>query len=138
MKKLLLAGVIALTAPLTAMADAYVDMGLTEVKRIQDYKINAWQNVDDYSLIIDGGVNTKYLITFKNRCRDLRFANAIAAPTKGGALQAGFDSIRVVGKDSHPMPCMIKSIYEIKGDRAFVSDIRDQVRALHQEERKKR
>ena len=138
MKKFILAAALFVATPLTALADPYVDMGLTEVKRIQDYKINSWNHVDDYSLMIDGSPSTKYLITFKNRCRDLRFANAIAAPTKGGAIQAGFDSIRVVGKDNHPMPCMIKSIYEVKGDRAAVSAVRDQVRELHKEQRKKR
>lgn len=130
--------VFLMIAPGLAAADAYTDMGLKQVKRIQQYKIDSWQAVDQYSLIIDGTPSTKYLVVFKNRCRDLRFATAIAAPTKGGSMQAGFDSISIIDRDKHPMPCMIKSIYEINGDRGKVKAIKAQVTKHHADKKNRK
>jgi hypothetical protein len=132
MKLNLLILMLATALSLPVAANEYTDLGLTQVKRINDYKIDSWQHVDDYSLVIRGGVSNYYLVTFKNRCRELKYAHAIAAPTKGGALQAGFDSIRVVNRDSIPMPCMIKEIYELKGDRAAAKAMRESVKAIHE------
>jgi len=119
------------------VAAEYESLGVSKVSKIQDYQLDGWQQVDDRSLIIQGGVSTRYLVVFKNRCRELKFAHSIAAPTKGGAIHAGFDSIRVVNKDRNPIPCMIKEIYKFKGDRAQANSLRDNVRALHKEKYKR-
>jgi len=123
--------VLSMALSVDIAAAEYDSLGINKVPRIQNYKIDSWQAVDDRALIIKGGISEHYLVVFKNRCRELKFATNIAAPTKGSAIQAGFDSIRVVGNNSNPMPCMIKEIYKIEGDKNKVTNVRNKVRELH-------
>jgi hypothetical protein len=81
------------------------------VDRIQDYKINGWNYLDDRHLLFDGGPSQKYLITLKIDCSDTRGAEHIGFTSTVSSVTK-FDKI-VAATPIGPRSCPIESIQEL-------------------------
>lgn len=95
------------------LADKNYKMG-DEIDRIRDYRINGWNYVDDYNVVFQSGPSDHYLLTFSQRCINLRSAHAIAFTKTVGRITR-FDEVLV--RDGSGLPaekCMIDRIYRLE------------------------
>lgn len=83
-----------------------------EVDRIRNYRINGWNHVDDWHVIITAGVREKYLLSLRNRCPELRSASHMAFSTTAGNL-TDFDEVMVTGPGGFVDHCYIDKIYKL-------------------------
>jgi len=88
---------------------------LKSIDRIQSFRLQGWTALDEKHMILSKSLNKPYLITFKNNCTDLDFANAIKVVNHGGMLQAKFDYITV--PNTIEVRCYIASIYELSKEQ---------------------
>ena len=82
-----------------------------EVDGISNYVISSWRYLDEYGLILRGGVKQEYLVTLSFPCRELRWTETIGMTSTISRLTS-FDKVLV--KDSSrsvPKSCPIKAIY---------------------------
>ncbi len=56
------------------------------VKRLNNYRINGWSNVDSRNVILNVGASEHYLVTVRNNCEGLRSAERLAFSTIIGDL----------------------------------------------------
>ena len=84
-----------------------------EVESIPNYHISAWNFLDSKGLILSGGPSQKYLVTFKNPCRDLQWANSIATTSTISRLTR-FDTVIPLGSGGIPARCLIEKIYALQ------------------------
>lgn len=71
--------------------------------------IDNFQPIDNYSAIIETGPNRRYLVTFVNSCRELKWAwNARVESRPGVCLRPG--DVIVAGRNGFVDRCFIKSI----------------------------
>ena len=56
------------------------------VKRLQNYRINGWSNVDSRNVILNVGASEHYLVTLRNNCEGLRSVERLAFSTIIGDL----------------------------------------------------
>lgn len=85
-----------------------------EIDRIQDYRIDGWYYVDDYNVIFRGGPSDYYLLTFNQRCLNLRGAHTIGFSTTVGRVTR-FDEVLV--RDQSGMPperCLISEMHRLE------------------------
>jgi hypothetical protein len=83
-----------------------------EVKRIRDYRINGWNHVDDYHVIITAGVRDEYLVALRNRCPELRSATHLAFSTTAGSLTE-FDKLMVSTPGGGVDRCYVSALYKL-------------------------
>lgn len=85
-----------------------------EIDRIEDYRINGWNYLDDYHVIFRAGPSDHYLLTFNQRCLNLRNAETIAFSTTVGRLTR-FDKVLV--RDHSGLPperCLIERMHRLE------------------------
>jgi hypothetical protein len=71
--------------------------------------IDNFQSVDNYSAIIETGPNRRYLVSFVNSCRELKWAwHARVESRPGVCLRPG--DVIVAGRNGFVDRCFIKSI----------------------------
>lgn len=80
------------------------------VKGVRNYRVDGWRYLSDQALMIDSGVQQRYLITLLQYCSGLRSSNVIATTSTTGELTK-FDSV-IVGRGQ--MRCPIKAIYKLE------------------------
>lgn len=80
--------------------------------RIPSYRINGWNSLDDYNLVIMAGVNDQYLVRLQSPCFNLRSAFFIAFTTPTGRLDR-FESIIVRGPGRSREICGIADIIRL-------------------------
>lgn len=87
-----------------------------EVRSIVEWDgLYNWQPVDDYSLIIWPNAFKQYLVTVKEICPNLRYADGIAVTNTNGEIEANFDSVVVGGGvGAGAQRCVINKIYPLK------------------------
>jgi len=83
-----------------------------QVKRITDYRINGWNSMDRFSVIMNVGASKNYLITVRNPCDGLRSAEHIAFSTTIGDL-TDKDKLVVRGSGRYLENCYIDTIHEL-------------------------
>ncbi|MCR8924381.1 DUF6491 family protein [Dasania sp. GY-MA-18] len=82
------------------------------VKQVHDYRLNGWAYIDQQNLVMYSSPGRSYLLTFKQRCHELRAIENIALDTRTGTLMAGLDAIKVLPRHSKVLhPCYIEGIY---------------------------
>lgn len=84
---------------------------LPEHKKIHSFRLYSWSELDQQRLILNVTPSRPYLITFKHKCSELDFANAIEVKNSGSLLLANFDYIRVSGQMSDN--CYIDTIHQL-------------------------
>lgn len=90
---------------------------LEEVDRISKYDIDGWVYVDDYNVVFQSGPSEEYLLSFRQRCINLRGAQAIAFSTTAGRVMR-FDKVVVRSlPGSPPEQCLIDRIHRVKKTR---------------------
>jgi hypothetical protein len=92
-----------------------IEMGLqtgTANSRLPRYRVNAWRAIDNRSLIVNAGVNDKYLIQLRSSCFNLRSAFYIGFITPDFGLDR-FDSIVVRGPGRRIERCSILDIVRL-------------------------
>ncbi len=93
------------------------DMGyemLGPVERVNEYRIDGWQYVDDYHTIFEAGRSEYYLLSFNQRCTGLRSAFTIGFTDRVGRLSR-FDSVLVRDRAGGMVErCTINVIHRLK------------------------
>ena len=88
------------------------EQGLVKQNRVQHFRFQGWQPLNDRYLVLRSNQRKSYLIKLLSSCIDLPFAPSIEVK-QGSArtLNAKFDSIVVPGQ--FRQECTIDSIYEM-------------------------
>lgn len=93
-----------------------IDMGLVrgeEVRRVQNFRINSWQDIDARTLVLRAGVRERYLVELLGYCMGLETATGIGLASNTGSLMAT-DSILVRGMGGRPERCQISKIWALE------------------------
>lgn len=100
-------------------AETYKDLGakLSElgyeqgekVDRIEHYRVNGWNYIDDQHIVIYAGPGNRFLITTLNDCRDLSSTENIGFTTTTSSLTK-FDKLVVRGAGGMVQNCPITQI----------------------------
>ncbi len=86
--------------------------GLVGVKRVQQFRFQGWQPLDDRHLILSSSHRKGYLIKLMSVCTELGFTNHIKLKQEFSTiLNAKFDSIIVPGQFNQE--CTIDRIYKL-------------------------
>ena len=86
--------------------------GWVKQGRVQHFRFQGWQPLDDRYLILRSNQRKSYLVKLLSTCIDLPYAQNIQVNQKSTrTLNAKFDSILVLGQLNQE--CTIDSIYEI-------------------------
>lgn len=94
------------------LADQNFALG-EKIDRIQDYRINGWYYVDEYNVVFRGGPSDYYLLSFNQRCVNLRGAHTIGFSTTLGQVTR-FDELLVRNHSGlPPEKCLIQSIHKV-------------------------
>ena len=83
-----------------------------QVKRITDYRINGWNSMDRFSVIMNVGASKNYLITVRSPCDGLRSAEHLAFSTTIGDL-TDKDKLVVRGSGRYLENCYIDTIHKL-------------------------
>lgn len=81
-----------------------------QINRVTNYRLNGWSSVDRFNVIINVGVSTKYLITFRPACDGLHSAGGLAFSTTDGDL-TDRDQLVIRPTANANQYCPIHSIY---------------------------
>lgn len=93
------------------LADRNLQQG-EAVERIQNYRINGWNALDEEHLIIETGPSERYLVTLMTHCAGLRSSETVGFSTTTGGVTR-FDDITVSGPGGIVEECPIKSIHRL-------------------------
>ncbi len=89
---------------------------LVQKDRIQQFRFQGWQPLDDRHLILKSSQRKNYLVKLLSACTELPFAQSIKLKQDFGTiLNAKFDSIIVPGQFSQE--CTIDRIYEMSKEQ---------------------
>ena len=88
---------------------------LVPVKKVNTFNLHDWQSLDDYHLIISVRHNEAYLVSLRNRCPGLKFANAIATDNRINTLYANTDSVIVLERPVQR--CRISELHAISKEQ---------------------
>ncbi|MDX1460556.1 MAG: DUF6491 family protein [Xanthomonadales bacterium] len=83
------------------------------VNRIPGFRLNSWQYLDDYHVIITSGVRDRYLVTLRTYCFHLDSAIRIGFTSSVGSLTSA-DSLLVSGPGGSVERCSIRSIDRLR------------------------
>lgn len=82
------------------------------VKRLRDYRINGWNSIDRYSVIMNAGASKNYLVTVRSPCEGLISAEHLTFSTTIGDL-TDKDKLVVRGAGRFLEQCYIDKIYSL-------------------------
>lgn len=86
------------------------DQGLEQKNRVQQFRFQGWQPLNERYLILRSNQRRSYLIKLMSACNELPYAQTIHIKQgSGSSLNAKFDSILVPGQMQQE--CTIHSIY---------------------------
>ncbi len=85
-----------------------------EIRSIPNYRISGWEYLDSYSILLDGGDKQKYLVSFLQRCTELRRANVLTTTSKIQQLTT-FDTVLVrQAGGGFLQGCRIDKLYSLR------------------------
>ncbi|PCJ51152.1 MAG: hypothetical protein COA74_01460 [Gammaproteobacteria bacterium] len=100
-----------------AYANYAVDKNLESMQKITSFRFDGFSSLSDENIIIRTTFNRPYLITLRDRCVNLSFANVIKVNNTGSSLHVNFDSISVpenMNMNMNMSPkCFIKEIHKL-------------------------
>lgn len=91
-------------------------MGLVRgetVRRVANFRINGWNDIDDRTLVLTAGVRERYLVELLAPCQGLSSSFGIGLASDTGSLMAT-DAILVRGLGRRPERCAIKAIWALE------------------------
>lgn len=86
------------------------------VKSISDYRVDAWNYIDDQHVMIYTGVSRRALLTLQSRCPDLSSVERIGFSSTGSHLTK-FDKIVVHGAGGMRRDCQISEIHQLNSTK---------------------
>lgn len=93
-----------------------IGMGLVrgeEVRRVQNFRISNWQDIDARTLVLRAGVRDRYLVELLSYCTGLETAFGIGLASDTGSLMAT-DAILVRGMGGRLERCAISRIWALE------------------------
>ena len=111
-------------------ADFIEKQGLVSQSRVQHFRFQGWQPLNDRYLILRSSQRKSYLVKLMSSCIDLPFAQNIEVKQSSmSVLNAKFDTILVPGQ--FRQECTISSIYEMdKIQRQALLDFSNQTEEI--------
>jgi len=82
------------------------------VEKVQNYRVDGWNYLDDKHIMIYAGPSTRYLISTMTSCSDLSSAERIGFSSTANSLTK-FDKIVVRGVGGIIRNCPIDAIYRL-------------------------
>lgn len=95
---------------------ALTDMGLVRgepVRRVANFRIDGWNDIDDRTLVLTAGVRDRYLVELMAPCQGLASSFGIGLASDTGSLMAT-DAILVRGLGRNPERCAIRAIWALE------------------------
>lgn len=83
-----------------------------EIRRLSNFRLNGWNYVDKFNVIINSSPTKNYLVQFRTACHDLRQANTIGFKTNLSSVARG-DRMIVQSMGSRTGDCWVDAIYEL-------------------------
>ncbi|GIU40486.1 hypothetical protein TUM4438_01770 [Shewanella sairae] len=105
----------------------YTFPALEQVNSIDNFRMDGWESVDRYSIIVGVRPNQNYLLILNSGLNDLNFAQGLAVSSTMGKVEAGFDSVSTV--QDPMMKSQIKRIYKLE-DKQQKNQIKAQIEAF--------
>ena len=130
---LILAG-CASTETATERNAQYTFPELEQVYSIDNFRMDGWEEVDKYTVIVNSRPRESYLFVLSGGLNDLRFAQGLLITSTLGKVEVGFDTVST--PQDPLMKAQIKRIYRLK-DKAEKEAIKQQIIAFADIEDKK-
>ena len=130
---LILAGCTA-TKTVTERDAQYTFPELEQVYSIDNFRMDGWEEVDKYTVIVNSRPRESYLFVLSGGLNDLRFAQGLLITSTLGKVEVGFDTVST--PQDPLMKAQIKRIYRLK-DKAEKEAIKQQIIAFADIEDKK-
>ena len=130
---LILAGCTA-TKTATERDALYTFPELEQVYSIDNFRMDGWEEVDKYTVIVNSRPRESYLFVLSGGLNDLRFAQGLLITSTLGKVEVGFDTVST--PQDPLMKAQIKRIYRLK-DKAEKEAIKQQIIAFADIEDKK-
>ncbi|PKG55890.1 DUF6491 family protein [Shewanella sp. GutDb-MelDb] len=106
---------------------------LEQVNSIDNFRMDGWEEIDKYSLIVNSRPREIYLLILNGGNNDLKFAQGLLITSTLGKVEVGFDSVST--RDNPQLKYNIKRMYRIK-DKAEKELIKQQILAFSVDEKK--
>ncbi|MCL1049265.1 DUF6491 family protein [Shewanella abyssi] len=105
-------------------AAMYTFPELEQVNSIDNFRMDGWENVDKYTVIVNSRPRQSYLLVLSGGLNTLKFAQGLLITSTLGKVEVGFDS---VSTPQEPMQkSQIKRIYRLK-DKAEKEAIKQKI-----------
>ncbi|WP_299809146.1 DUF6491 family protein [uncultured Shewanella sp.] len=85
---------------------------LEQVNSIDNFRMDGWESIDRYSLILTSRPRQSYLLILGGGLNDLNFAQGLLVTSTLGKVEVGFDSVSTV--QDPMMKAQIKRIYKLE------------------------
>ncbi|GIU32315.1 DUF6491 family protein [Shewanella schlegeliana] len=108
-------------------AAMYTFPDLEQVNSIDNFRMDGWESVDRYSIIVDSRPRQSYLLILSGGLSGLNFAQGLLVTSTLGKVEAGFDSVSTL--DDPMMKAQIKRIYKLK-DQQQKNEIKAKIEAF--------
>lgn len=107
-----------------ALAAAALLPAEASADRVRLVNINGYSVIDDQHLVLNGGASRHYLVTLRNRCRDLRFGVQIATsfPSTTTLSSPHHEYVHAVNS---PIRCYIDTVEEVESLEAAEALVED-------------
>ncbi|GIU18727.1 MULTISPECIES: DUF6491 family protein [unclassified Shewanella] len=93
-------------------AAMYTFPELEQVNSIDNFRIDGWESIDRYSVIVNSRPRQSYLLILSGGLTDLNFAQGLLVSSTLGKVEVGFDSVSTV--QDPMMKSQIKRIYKLE------------------------
>ncbi|MGS0681767.1 DUF6491 family protein [Shewanella sp. 125m-7] len=93
-------------------AAMYTFPQLEQVNSIDNFRMDGWESIDRYSIIVNSRPRQSYLLILNSGLNDLNFAQGLLVSSTMGQVSVGFDSVSTL--DEPMMKAQIKRIYRLE------------------------
>lgn len=76
-------------------------------------QLRNWKDVDNYTAIIEAGVNQRYKVTFMNDCREMKWAIFAKIESRPGICLSSGDRITFGPRHGIPSTCIVQSVEKL-------------------------
>ena len=102
----------AATEDATKRSELYQFPELEQVNSIDNFRMDGWEEVDKYSVIVNSRPKESYLLVLSGGLNNLKFAQGLLVTSTLGKVEVGFDT---VSTPQEPMlKAQIKRMYRLK------------------------
>ncbi|ABV85603.1 DUF6491 family protein [Shewanella pealeana] len=108
-------------------AAMYTFTELEQVNSIGNFRMDGWESVDKYSVIVNSRPRQSYLLILSGGLNDLKFAQGLLVTSTLGKVEVGFDTVSTV--QDPMMKAQIKRIYKLE-NKQQKNDIKAKIEAF--------